>query len=349
MSFTYGGPLATAAFVAGTFNDAQTNAKNYSSSSRDSFDQSSTYMDNFPGNPSSDVVALGAYTDLATRINNALAFDDRANTEFRAGLNARDVVSSTYLGPLKAFEDRLLTDMTNFYTTYFPNSLNACNSALAQMQDGIRFGGSTLKRSVSSLKWQAMVDGYLHKRMLDEKALIAKFAQKKFPSPPGALLRGLAAAAEETQRNIAEASSKLAMEQFDAEAAQTRSYIDLAQKNRTAAMDHFGQYLTKSVVLRYDQLTMEAQEQDNFRRALKELYFKDKLAEREAELWTRKLMQKEFDLSVAAYQDSEAYYRSQIEVLFNAALSQAERLSTIAATAFNIVRGGAALSSVESG
>lgn len=349
MSFGYAGPLSSAVFVAGAFNDATTNAKAFSENSKTTFDQASTFLDTYPATPNSDQVIAGDYAALATRVVEAKNFDDRANYEFGAGLQPRDQLSSTVNGPLRAFQDKMTTDMASFYTTYFPNSPAAFTSAVQQVQDGIRYGGSTVRRSVSDMKWSQEVDLLLRKRADDEEAIIAKFSARKYPTPAGGMMRELCALNELTQRLIAESSNKLALAQFDAEAERTRAYIDMAQKNRVAAMDAFGEYMLSIVSLRYDQMTAEGKEQEGARRRLRELFLRDKLAERDAELWTRKTTMKQYELAITAFNDTDAFVKKQIEVLFEAAISQATRLSTIAATAFNVMRGGAAMTSTETG
>lgn len=348
MTFTYAGPLATAVFVTGAFNDAQANAKANSIASGVNFDAADALTTSLPQVPTSDNLSLAGYDVLATRLASAKAADDRALAEFQAGIGNRDTYSSTVNGPLRAFQDKLTADITTFYNTYFPNATLAMTRALQQMQDAIRYGRTTIKRSVSNLKWQAEVDKILRQKAMDEEKLLDTYAAKRFAAPPGALFKKIADMQEEAQRAIARASNDVYTKNFDQELEATKSYIDKALVYRNEAMDSFGEYMKDMVVLRYDELTMEAGEQDAYRRKLKDVFFTDRMAEKTAEEWTRKLKTTTFGLDMASDQATDEYVIKQVQVQLEAAIAAAERLSTIAATAFNIVRGGAVISSNES-
>lgn len=349
MTTTYNGPLATAAFVAGTINDAQANAKSQSAASATTFTQAAGYINNMPTIPSSDSASLGGYATLATRINQALTYEARGESEFALGIGKRDQPSTLVNSYVKDLQDKLTNDITLFYTQYFPNVLPTLQASLQQMQDGINYGGMTVRKSVSNLKWQVQVDAILRKAAQDEEDLLDKYAAKRFTAPPGALFKKIADMQELAQRAIAQASNAVAIADFDTELEATRTYIAKAIEHRNAALDAFGQYLTKMTVLRYDHATARAGEQDDAWRMLREVYFKDQMAQRDAELWTRKIVQKDFDLASSSLYDTEQFWKSQLEQFFMAALASADRLSTLAATAFNILRGAAVMQSTESG
>lgn len=348
MTYTYVGPLATAVFVAGAFNDATARAKTATTSASAKYDLGDSLITSLPTVPASDAIVLTGYDALATRIAVAQAAETRAQAEFVNKTAVRDTLSAAVLGPVNDFQNKLATDIGTFFTTFFPGALAANKDALQVMADQVKYGSITIRRSVATLQFEKERDAILRDRQKKEHDILAKYSGKRFALPPGALLDHIADVHEDAQRAIGEASNKIAIDQFNAELAATRKYVDLALDYRNKAVDQFGDYMTRWCVLRFDQATMEADEQDRFRRSLHELFLKDQMAAVEAELWTRKLVTENFGLNVTAASESEANRIKAIELRFESAMANAQRLSTIAATAFNVMRGGAAISSSES-
>lgn len=345
MSFGYGGPLATAVFVAGAFNSLLVKAKEKSDSSRDEFANAQSVIDGHPETPESDSVLLNGLGVQATRYAAAGNQITGAAARHLQGLDARDQAGAN--GQVYAFERKLVDDISDFFDTYFPNAAAVNTRALRETQDAIRHGGTTIRRSIETVAFQKARDTALREANEEEKKLMARYAGRGYNKPSGALVGQVAAVWRDAQRKIAEASTALALEQFGREAEAVRRYVDLAAKTRGRAMDQFGAYMTRMVALRFEQLTMEASEENRFRVLLRDSYLADQSAAAEATAWTDKLCKTQFELDYAAATEPDELKLKQLHKKVEKAISEAERLSTIAATAFNGLQGNAAVSGTE--
>lgn len=343
--FGYGGTLASAAFVAGAFNSLLGKAREQSDLSKSEFEQGGSYIDSLPHVPDSDTAQIGDYTRLATRLDAAQDAVNRAIDEFATQRVERDRPGEQGLLPL-ALQDRLADDIAAFFETYFPNVAPAHLRAMQEMRDAITQGSITVRPSVEDAAWQAVRDEILRTAAAAERDLRVQYAGHK--RVPGALVGRVADLWGDAQRKVAEASNKLALAQFDREAAAVKRYVELAAGTRVQAMNRFGEYMTRMVELRYQQATERAGERDDFRRALKDNWMANQAAQSEAELWTRKLRTMLYETERGRLDELNKLHMAYVGRDVEGAIAQALRLATIAATAFNGMQGNASVSGYES-
>lgn len=198
---------------------------------------------------------------------------DEAKELIEAAIDAADVrppqISSTYLsGGPKVVEppvnipmnatgldsalydstyDRILTDLSGkfagFFDEYFPNECDYLAKAQQWMCDVLDTGGTGIKPAVEDQIWQRDRARVLRDSARAEDDIVATFAARGFPLPPGAAAHAVGLVQQDARDKIAQASRDVAIKQAEIEIENIKFAVQQALDYRIKAIAAAGDYI----------------------------------------------------------------------------------------------------------
>ena len=142
--------------------------------------------------------------------------------------------------------DGMLEDLKEqfvwFFSTYFPQENTYLNAAVAWIQKALTTGGTGLNASVEDQIWQRDRARTLKESERAEQEIVASWASRGFPLPPGALAHGVEMIRQDARDKMSQASRDVAIKQAEMELENVRfavqQAIDFRVKSINAAVDY---------------------------------------------------------------------------------------------------------------
>jgi hypothetical protein len=239
--------------------------------------------------------------------------------------------------------DKLAGLFGGYITDYFPNECGYLEKAQQWICDTLTSGGTGINADVEDQIWQRDRARVLNEVSRANQEVIANFAARGFPIPPGAAAHQMQMQQIEGQNKIGQQSRDIAIKQVEIEIENVRFAVDKAISLYSAAMSAASDYiralsvgynssmqLVPSVTDSQSKLIGAASEYYRARIAVKELELKSKLPNAEYEQ--------------AARVRNGDWLMAMVNSRVQAAVSEAQGLSTQAAAALNGLHASASIS-----
>ena len=142
---------------------------------------------------------------------------------------------------------RIQADMTekfaDFFTEFFPNECNALGAAQEWMCRVLTQGGSGLRPEIEQQIWQRDRSRVLQAADTAGQNVLATFAARGFPLPPGAAQHQISLAQQQAFDGMAESSRALAIRQMELELENIRFCVTTALAYRVQGVAAAAEYL----------------------------------------------------------------------------------------------------------
>lgn len=142
---------------------------------------------------------------------------------------------------------RIITDLSDkfasFFSTYFPDECNYLAAAQDWMCKVLTEGGSGIKAHIEDQIWQRERSRTLSEVSRASEEVVATFAARGFPLPPGAMLHQLNTAQRQAQDQIAQGSRDRAIQAAQLEIDNIRFCVEQALEYRVRGIQAAGDYI----------------------------------------------------------------------------------------------------------
>lgn len=143
--------------------------------------------------------------------------------------------------------NRIITDLSDkfaaFFAQYFPDECNYLAAAQDWMCKVLTEGGSGIKPHIEDQIWQRDRSRTLSEVSRASEEVIATFAARGFPLPPGAMLHQLNSAQRQAQDQIAQGSRDRAIQVAQLEIENIRFCVQQALEYRVRGIQAAGDYI----------------------------------------------------------------------------------------------------------
>lgn len=156
---------------------------------------------------------------------------------------ADGVDTATYDNTSRKIISDLTTNFAAFFTRYFPNDTPAVTAAQAWLTDAITSGGTGIPAHVEDQIWQRDRSRVLNDVARAQDELVASYAARRFPLPPGVLAHQSYLIQRDGMDKIAQASRDVAIEQVKIAIENVRFAVEKALDFRLRAVDAASNYL----------------------------------------------------------------------------------------------------------
>lgn len=230
--------------------------------------------------------------------------------------------------------DKLAAMYGGYMDTYFPNDCDYLQHAQEWICDAITKGGSGIKPQVERQIWDRDRSRILAEARRAENELIASYASRGFPMPPGAMQAGLANIQADTRNQIGQASRDRAIQQSIMEAENVRFAIGQAVSLYSTAIGAARDYMAAMAGAAGTPAQLLPSVTDSQSRLISAAsgYYQTRISAQELRL--RAAMPNAEWQQQANVQNLEAQKQS-IQNMVNAAVEAAKALSTQAAAMLN--------------
>lgn len=238
----------------------------------------------------------------------------------------------------------MVTDRTiEMLERFMPNGAMLDEGDLKDLLMG-ELGGTGISPTVDAAIWARDRNRLLAEGQRAQQDLIAGFAARRFPLPPGALVNAMHLAQQGTQDKIAEASANLVAKRADQEVAHRQFILERLTQLRTTMISAAGDLLRTIVgmvdqstgnVLKVEDYNMQVH---NLRKAYLDSINQQYTLTRENTAVAREAAKHEY--RQAAYQNAV----NAVDKLIQAFTDEAKALSTQAAAVLNALHGSVSAS-----
>jgi hypothetical protein len=326
---TYSGPSTAAVFVAGVFNDAAARADDTATDASAEFTTATNVVADIPASNAEGLAPSTTLTAATIDLTNLIA---RQGDVEATQIEIADVL------------DGLVDKLDAFMAQFFPDIEDAVAAARATLVS--LFAGANMAdgRALAALQIDEAVEKSERNRVFAEREVVNRFAARGYRAPPGRLGLELMQLERQDMHGIIDTAREADRSAGAREASNLARMLELLKSTRAKALDAFGSFLVRACNEKFAQqrITQEA-------RFAELMQLEDKL--RETLVLTNRaaalqLNAKELDYNVerSYLQQVDKLVEQTAEAELNAALQLAKVLGSLAAQAYNNLRGGATIS-----
>lgn len=331
--FTYSGPSTAATFVTGVFNDAVDRADSQATDAASEFTDAANLVD---GIPASNAEALAPVATIA------------ATTIDLSSLLGRQGEIDGTLIEIGTVLDGLVDKVDSFMTQFFPDVEDAVAAARAQLVT--LFSGDNMAdgRGLAQLKIAEVQEKGERNHAIEEREIINRFAARGFRGPPGRLALALMQHQRDSSHEIVDAARNFDREGGEREASALIRMLELLRNTRAKALSAFSSFLARACTDKFDaqRITTDA-------RIAEFMMLEDSLKE-QLELTNRaagvqlRAKEQNYGISHDYLAAIDKLVEAQAQAQLQAALGLAKNLGSLAAQAYNNLRGSASIGLSES-
>ena len=239
--------------------------------------------------------------------------------------------------------DKLSGLFRDYLVEYFPNECGYLEKAQAWICETLTNGGTGLAPHVEDQIWQRDRARVLQEVERAGREVLATFASRGFPLPPGAAAHQIAMIQQDAQAKIAQASRDVAIKQAEIEVENVRFAVERAIGLYGTAIGAAGDYIKALSVGPTSAMQIVPSITDSQSRLISAAgdYYRARIAVKELELRSR-LPNAEFE-QAAKVQNGD-WNMQMLKNRLDAAIAAAQSLSTQAAAALNGLHASASVS-----
>ncbi len=243
--------------------------------------------------------------------------------------------------------DKLAGLFAGYMRDYFPNECGYLQEAQAWICRTITEGGTGIAPHIEDQIWQRDRARVLADTNRASQELIATFAARRFPLPPGALVHQIHLAHQDGLEKIAQASRDVAIKQADIEVDNVRFAVDKAVTLYGTAVSAASDYVKALSIGPSQAMQIVPSITDSQSRLIGAAseYYRARIAVKELEL-KAKLPNAEYEQSARAKNGD--WLMQMIRNKVDAAIAAAQAMSTQAAAALNGLHASTSLGASQS-
>lgn len=148
-----------------------------------------------------------------------------------------DTFATDYAAKLTDAQNAITANLSTFFSTYFPMTLNDTELTLGQgWVINVLTGGGAMNPSIENQYWQRDRDRVAREIAVKVAETTASWASRGFPLPPGAAVGAVLAAQRTGLEQGAESSRNVAVKKYETEVLLQQEAIKVAISLRTQAM-----------------------------------------------------------------------------------------------------------------
>lgn len=259
-------------------------------------------------------------------------------------VTADSVTIANFEGWYERLTDRVAAQFGEFIAAYFPNECGYLTHAQQWICDAITTGGTGLSPEIEAQIYGRDRDRIVKEGGTAQKELVASFAARGFPLPPGALAAAVKGVQTDTLAKLSGASRERAIKAAEMEVENVRFAVDKAITLYTAAIGAAGDYI-KSMVSSSGMVTQllpaQTDSQSRLIGAASE-YYRARIGVEELRL---KAMQPNGEWSQQARMKNMDATMKAMEMRVHAATEAAKAMAVQASSALNALHASAGLAS----
>lgn len=148
-----------------------------------------------------------------------------------------DTFSADYIAKLADAQNAVAGQLTNFFSTYFPMTLNDTELTLAQgWVINVLTGGGAMNPTIENQYWQRDRDRINREAAVKVAQVTADWAARGFALPPGVAVGGVLLAQRTALEQISQSSREVAIKKYETEVLLQQEAIKLAISLRQTAI-----------------------------------------------------------------------------------------------------------------
>jgi hypothetical protein len=151
--------------------------------------------------------------------------------------------NALYASTYAEIRDMLTNNFVNFFSTYFPNDTDYLAAAQAWILGALTIGGTGMAPAAEDQIYQRDRARILQEGERVEKEIIATWAAKGFPLPPGPALYAMYQAKKASQDLVGKSSRDVAIKQAEIEVENVRLAVKMALDYRIGAVQAAAEYI----------------------------------------------------------------------------------------------------------
>lgn len=341
-TFSYVGPSVAATFTAGIFNDAELLASQKDSEANAVYDEARRKVGQLVDPPYlPDDERTSTESAGTTLSESPIEIDLGPLLEKQASLNGVLDSRSTIL-------DTLVTEVEDFFDDFFPGVNEAVEEARAALEAMI--AGPNFADGVQRARIRFdMEQDKLRRGLVDTEAdMLAKYAARGFPAPPGALVFEMGQAQRANLYGLADASLTIDEEESRREATNLERALRLLVNTRNQAITAFSSYLAAAATDRYDEAMAKTKRVHDAEMLLNDGAYRYILEVNKVAATQLKKIEADNQLSKQYMDHANKFAEVAAGTSVDALTKQAKAIATMASTAFNQLRAETGISGRES-
>ena len=340
MAFSYSGESVAAAFTAGMLNLMSSLAQSYDQQAKGEYGEARTKAVEIDDPPkAADSNARYGTAGAGTSLSSADA--PFAATPVEIDLEPLLTKQQGLDGVIESrfhVLDDLVTEVEAFFDDFFPGVNEAVEEARQALEAMI--AGSNFADGVQRARIRFdMEQDKLRRGLVDAEAdMLAKYAARGFPAPPGALVFEMGQAQRANLYGLADASLTIDEEESRREAANLERALRLLVNTRNQAIAAFSSYLAAAATDRYDEAMAKTKRVHDAEMLLNDAVYRHMIGVNKVA--ATKLKQTEADLRLSdTYMTAANRFTEQVhDATVKSMVQSAQSIATLAATAFNQMR-----------
>lgn len=340
MAFEYSGESVAAAFTAGVLNMMQSLATAYEDQAKEAYTELRTHVSDIEDPPeaadSNARYGTGKAGTSFSRPDSAfpstpVVIDLTPLREKQDGLDG--VLASRF-----HVLDDLVTQVEGFFDEFFPGVNEAVEEARVALEEMI--AGSNFADGVQRARIRFdMEQDKLRRGLVDAEAdMLAKYAARGFPAPPGALVFEMGQAQRANLYGLADASLTIDEEESRREAQNLERSLRLLVNTRNQAITAFSSYLAAAATDRYDEAMAKTKRVQDAEMLLNDAVYRHIIGVNKVASTRLKQTEADLRLSDAYIATANKFVESVYDTHMKSMTQNAQTLATVVATAYNQMR-----------
>ena len=339
MAFTYTGPSVAATFTTGVLNTMLDLAAQKDAEADDKYDLASRKVGDLPDPPlGTDDDDRYTTAEAGTTFSPGAVFDaDTVEIDLTPLLD-RQAGYDGVLEGRRDILDTLVTEVEAFFDEFFPGVNEAVEQARADLEAMI--AGSNFADGVQRAHIRFdMEQDKLRRGLVDTEAdMLAKYAARGFPAPPGALVFEMGQAQRANLYGLADASLTIDEEESRREAANLERALRLLVNTRNQGITAFSSYLAAAATDRYDEAMAKTKRLHDAEMLLNDATYRHVLEVNKAASTQLKKIEADTRLSKQYLDHANKFTEQVVGAMVQAMTKDAQAIATQVATAFNQFR-----------
>jgi hypothetical protein len=148
-----------------------------------------------------------------------------------------DTFAADFTQKLADTQAQVASQLTTFFNTYFPMTLNDNELTLAQgWVVNVLTGGGAMNPAIENQYWQRDRDRIARESSVKQSEIAANWAARGFVLPPGAAVGGVLAAQRTALEQVSQSSREVAIKKYETEVLLQQKAIEIAIELRKTAI-----------------------------------------------------------------------------------------------------------------